>query len=140
MALYPTPLHLTKVAFGNPSVEHLAERLRLRGVGGIAEITTRFLPKRHAEIAGQGSLYWIIKHQLVARSPILGFGEAEGGRVAIRIDPELVLVQARRKRAHQGWRYLEHDAAPADLGGGDAEGVGALPPTLQGELAELALI
>lgn len=136
------PLHLTKVAFGNPSVENLAERLRLRGVGGVAEITTRYLPKRHAEILrdGGGSLFWIIKHQLVARSPIIGFGEAEGGRVAIRLDPELVLVQARRKRAHQGWRYLEHDAAPADLGGGDAEGLQAMPPALQGELAELALI
>lgn len=134
------PLHLTKVAFGNPSVENLAERLRLRAVGGVAEITTRYLPKRHSEVAGQGSLYWIIKHQLVARSPILGFGEAEDGRVAIRIDPELVLVQARRKRAHQGWRYLEQDAAPLDLGGGDADGLSAMPPALQSELAELALI
>jgi hypothetical protein len=135
-------LHLTKVAFGNPSVENLAERLLLRSVGGVAEITTRYLPKRHAEIVGEegGSLYWIIRHQLVARSPIVGFGEADGGRVAIRLDPELVLVQARRKRAHQGWRYLEHDAAPPDLGGGGAEGVGAMPPGLQSALAELALV
>ena len=144
MPLHLTPLHLTKVAFGAPSLEVLAERLRLRAATGACEVVTRFLPKRHAEIAGgdggQGSLYWIVKHQLVARSPILGFGEAEGGRVAIRIDPELVLVQARRKRAHQGWRYLEADAAPPDLGGGEAQGLGALPPALQGELAELALI
>lgn len=136
------PLHLTKVAFGNPSIENLAERLLLRSVGGVAEITTRYLPKRHAEIVGEegGSLYWIIRHQLVARSPILGFGEADGGRIAIRLDPELVLVQARRKRAHQGWRYLEHDSAPPDLGGGGAEGVGAMPPGLQSALAELALV
>ena len=140
MSLDPPPLHLTKVAFGNPSVEDLAERLRLRAIGGVVEITTRYLPKRHAEVAGQGSLYWIVKHQLVARSPIVGFGVTDDGRVAIRIDPQLVLVQARRKRAHQGWRYLEHDAAPLDLGGGEAEGLGTLPPALQGELAELALI
>lgn len=118
----------------------LVERLKTRAALGPVELTTRYLPKRHAEVAGQGSLYWIVKHQLVARSPILGFGEAEGGRVAIRIDPNLVLVQARRKRAHQGWRYLEDADAPPDLGGGDAEGLGAMPPALQGALADLALI
>lgn len=133
-------LHLTKVAFGAANLDVLVERLRVRAAAGPVELTTRYLPKRHAEIQGQGSLYWIIKHQLVARSPILSFGEAEGGRVAIRIDPELVLVQARRKRAHQGWRYLESADAPLDLGGGDAQGLAAMPPTLQGALADLALI
>lgn len=134
------PLHLTKVAFGASSLDILVERLRVRAAAGPVELTTRYLPKRHAEIEGQGSLYWIVKHQLVARSPILGFGEADGGRVAIRLAPDLVLVQARGKRAHQGWRYLEGADAPLDLGGGAAEGLSAMPPALQGELAELALI
>jgi hypothetical protein len=132
-------LHITKVAFGNPSVEHLGARLRLRAQAGPVFLTTRYLPKRHEEIAGKGSLYWIIKHQLVARSPILRFGEAEGGRISIHIDPELVLVVARPKRAHQGWRYLEATDAPADLIAG-ASGVADLPPALIGKLAELALI
>lgn len=138
------PLHLTKVAFGATSLDHLAERLRQRGAEGPVFLTTRYLPKRHEEIAGPGaeaggSLFWIIKHTLVARSPILRFGEAEGGRVAIHIDPELVLTEGRPKRAHQGWRYLEPGDAPADLGG-DATGLAALPPALVGRLAELALI
>ncbi|HEU4961868.1 MAG TPA: DUF1489 domain-containing protein [Sphingomonas sp.] len=132
-------LHITKVAFGNPSVEHLGERLKLRAATGPVVLTTRYLPKRHQEIAGTGSLYWIIKHQLVARSPILAFGEAEAGRVAIHIDPALVLVQVRPKRAHQGWRYLEAEDAPADLRSGTS-GVADLPPALIGKLAELALI
>ncbi|WP_298091791.1 DUF1489 domain-containing protein [uncultured Sphingomonas sp.] len=132
-------LHLTKVAFGAASVEHLAERLLLRAADGPVFLTTRYLPKRHEEVAGQGSLFWILKHQLIARSPILSFGEAEGGRCAIHIDPALVLVQARPKRAHQGWRYLEAADAPADLGG-DADGADVLPPVLLGKLAELALI
>ena len=72
---------------------HLAERLALRAKDGPVFLTTRYLPKRHDEVAGQGSLFWILKHQLVARSPILSFGEAEGGRCAIHIDPALVLVQ-----------------------------------------------
>ena len=133
------PLHLTKVAFGAESVDHLAERLRLRGEDGPVFLTTRYLPKRHEEVAGQGSMFWILKHQLIARSPIPGFGEAEEGRVAIHIDPKLVLVQARPKRAHQGWRYLEGADAPLDLGG-DATGLDVMPPALMTKLAELALI
>lgn len=133
------PLHLTKVAFGAASVEHLAERLRERAAEGPVMLTTRYLPKRHEEVAGRGSLFWILKHQLVARSAVLAFGEAEGGRVAIHLDPVLVTVQARPRRAHQGWRYLEAADAPADLGG-DASGLAELPTVLLGRLAELALI
>jgi len=132
-------LHLTKVAFGASGVEHLAERLLVRAEAGPVFLTTRYLPKRHEEIAGQGSLFWIIKHTLIARSPILSFGEAEGGRVAIHIDPHLVLTNGRPKRAHQGWRYLEDTDAPADLGG-DIESGDALPAALIGKLAALGLV
>ena len=133
------PLHMTKVAFGAESVEHLRERLALRGEeAGGAIVTTRYLPKRHEEMVG-GSLFWILKHQLVARSSILRFGEADGGRIAIHIDPVLVAVQARPKRAHQGWRYLEHDDAPVDLHGA-VGGVAEMPFALVGKLTELALI
>ena len=133
------PLHLTKVAFGATSADHLAERLLLRAEAGPVFLTTRYLPKRHEEVAGQGSLFWIIKHQLIARSPILHFGEAEGGRVAIHIDPKLILTQARPKRAHQGWRYLDDADAPADLGGDMVAG-DQMPPALMGKLAGLGLI
>lgn len=134
----PPSLHLTKVAFGTSGVEHLRERLAARGLAGRVEVNTRYLPTRHAEIAG-GSLFWIFKHQLVARSPILGFAESvsEPGRVAILIDPALVLVQPRAKRAHQGWRYLAAADAPPDMSGGDAA---ELPPELAGRLAELGLL
>ncbi|MFA6123404.1 DUF1489 family protein [Sphingomonas sp.] len=138
------PLHLTKVAFGATSLDHLAERLRQRGAEGPVFLTTRYLPKRHEEIAGPGageggSLFWIIKHTLVARSPILRFGEAEGGRVAIHIDPELVLTEGRPKRAHQGWRYLEAADAPADLGAGVVAS-DAIPAALLGKLSALGLL
>ncbi len=134
------PLHLTKVAFGHDSLPSLEERARLRADEGTGLIlTTRYLPKRQLEIVGTGSLFWIIKHQLVARSPILGFGEAEGGRIAINLGHTLIPVEPRRKRAHQGWRYLEDDDAPLDLGGG-AEGLAAMPASLVGKLSELALI
>ncbi len=132
-------LHLTKVAFGATSLELLDERLRARALEGALFLTTRYLPKRHEEVAGRGSLYWIVKHRLVARSAILSFGEAEGGRVAIHLAPGLVLVEARPKRAHQGWRYLEAADAPGDLGDG-ASGMEAMPAELVGRLSELALI
>lgn len=132
------PLHLTKVAFGHDSLDSLAERVDLRAQEGGLMLTTRYLPRRHAEMS-DGSLYWIIKHQLVARSPILSFGEAEGGRVAINLDPRLVLIQARRKRAHQGWRYLEDADVPPDLVGA-LDGLAAMPPLLVGKLSELALL
>lgn len=132
-------LHLTKVAFGATSIDHLNERLATRAALGPVALTTRYLPKRHEEIAGAGSLFWIIKHHLVARSPILGFGEAEGGRTAIIIEPVAIRVAVRPRRAHQGWRYLEDSEAPADLGAGDVD-TAALPANLAQELSSLALI
>jgi hypothetical protein len=41
------------------------------------------------------------------------------------------------KRAHQGWRYYETDAAAA---ANDDSGLGELPPTLYNRLASLALL
>lgn len=132
------PLHLTKVAFGCESLAVLESRFAARADDGEVRLTTRYLPKRHAEIAG-GSLFWIVRHQLVARSPILGFGEADGGRVSIRLEPRIVLVAPRPKRAHQGWRYLDGSDAPPDLVA-DGTGASALPPALAGTLADLALL
>jgi len=132
------PLHLTKVAYGCESIDYLVERLALKAAHLPAFLTTRYLPKRATEIEG-GSLYWIVKHQLIGRSPILQFGEAEGGKVAIHLEPRLILVQARPKRAHQGWRYLEGADAPPDLGDAGA-GIADLPPALVGELAAMGLI
>ena len=131
-------LHLTKVAFGISDLAALQERWESRA-GEVFELTTRYLPKRHVEVAGEGSMFWIVRHRLVARSPIVGFGEADGGRIAIRLDPRLVLVQPRPRRAHQGWRYLEAGEAPGDLGG-DAELAADMPAWLVGELSALALI
>ncbi len=131
-------LHLSKVAFGAQSLDHLAERLAVRAAEGPLFLTTRYLPKRHAEIAGLGSLFWILKHQLVARSPIIGFGEAAEGKVAILLGMPLVAVRPIPKRAHQGWRYLEASDAPVDLGVGESGET--LPAGLARDLAALALL
>jgi hypothetical protein len=135
----PHPLHISKVAVGCGSLDALAARQRTRLAGGVVPIVTRFRPKRADELVG-GSIYWIVKHRLAARQSILGFAEREDDRrTIIRLDPELVPVRARPKRAHQGWRYLAAADAPPDLDGDD-DGLLALPPLLSMKLAGLALI
>lgn len=136
------PLHLTKVAYGAQSIEDMKSWFSSRGEE--AFLTTRYLPKRHEEIVARdgepgGSLFWIYKHQLVMRSPILRFEEAEGGKTHIVISTRLIEVHPRPKRAHQGWRYLEDKDAPQDLGAGEEAGE-AMPPQLAGELARLGLV
>lgn len=131
-------LHLTKVAVGCSSLDILDERIAARAGDGTVAIHTRYRPKRAEELVG-GSLYWIIAHRLVARQAILGFEEAEGGRCIIRVEARLIPVRARPKRAHQGWRYLKDEDAPADLGSGTMAG-DVLPGHLVKELAKLGLV
>lgn len=131
------PLHLTKVAYGAQSLEEMRSWFATRG--DEARLTTRYLPKRHAEIVPGGSLFWIFKHQLVMRSLILRFEEAEGGRTNIVISPRLIEVMPQPKRAHQGWRYLEDADAPRDLGSGEEAGE-VLPGHIAADLARLGLV
>ena len=131
------PLHLTKVAYGAQSLEDLHGWFATRGAE--AFLTTRYLPKRHLEIAASGSLFWIYKHQLVCRSPILRFEEAEGGRTHIVISTRLIDLHPRPKRAHQGWRYLADADAPRDLAEGESAD-DSMPGKLAADLARLGLV
>ena len=126
---------MTKVAYGAQSLEEVHGWFQTRG--DQARLTTRNLPRRHAEMIG-GSVYWILKHQLVARSEILGFAEAPDGRTEIIIATRLIDVHPRPRRAHQGWRYLEEADAPADLGSGESADL--RPPQIASELARLGLV
>ncbi len=127
---------MTKISFRARTPELL--RNWLESHDHEALLSTRYLPKRHEEMAG-GSLYWIIEHALIGRSPILGFSQRDDGRWNIRLEPVLIPVQTVPRRAHQGWRYLDGKDAPADLEGlqGDSD---VLPPKLVGELAKLGLV
>jgi hypothetical protein len=132
------PLHLTRIAFGADSPAHLCARLEAYAGDGEVRLTTRYMPKRHAEMAG-GSLFWIIKHALVGRSPLIGFMDNGEGRTWIRIRPELIAVRSLPKRAHQGWRYLEDADAPLDLGEGESN-ADHMPPKMIGELMRMGLV
>ena len=127
------PLSMTKIAYRSGSLDNLRAWVE---AGEEAHMTTRYCPKRHAEMIG-GSLYWIIEHAIVARSEILGFEQREDRRWTIRLAPKLILVHPRAKRAHQGWRYLEEGDAPEDLAEGET--AIALPGRLVRELSKLGL-
>lgn len=131
------PLHMTKIAFATESADDLRAWLESHADAGEARLTTRYLPKRHAEMA-DGSLYWIHAHQLVGRSPLLGFAQRPDGKHWIRLAPMLIAVSPRPKRAHQGWRYLAGEDAPPDLDGSvDGE---PLPGAMAAELGKLGLL
>jgi len=145
MPLSQPPLSMTKVAFGAQSLDDMRGWFADGGrrghdpadAPGITRLTTRYLPKRHAEMIG-GSVYWILKHQLVARSEITGFAEAEGGRCAILISTRLVEVHPRARRAaRQVWRHgIVFKIAPALMGAAGE----ILPGDMAHELAKLGLL
>lgn len=128
------PLHMTKIAYGAKSREELWGWFENRKE---VVLTTRYLPKRHEEMA-DGSLYWIFEHTLVARSPIIKFAQRDDGRWHIHLEPRLIAVAPQPKRAHQGWRYLAEENAPRDLEDGESVD-GVMPPSMVKELAKLGL-
>lgn len=128
-------LHMTKVAFGCRDLDALVTRVKTRAQDGKLRVPTRMRPKRAPELIG-GNLYFIVKHRIVGGVRILRFDDRSDGRIDIVCDGELQAIAPIPKRAHQGWRYFEMDAAaPAD-----ESGVGELPPQLYGRLAALALV
>jgi hypothetical protein len=135
-------LHLIKLCVGADSVEDLQQWIdwRIKSFGEQVH-TTRMQPKRADEIIGEGSLYWVIKGQVLCRQKLIGvrpFTDGEGiSRCDLILEPVIHRVQPRRKGPFQGWRYLTAEDAPADLDSGATKGI---PPELAKELAELGLL
>ncbi|MGQ4272986.1 DUF1489 family protein [Terrihabitans sp. B22-R8] len=143
------PLHLQKLCVGAVScedmeewIEETLERKRHASVPVEQIHTTRMMPSRAAEILDGGSLYWVIKGAMLARQRILALRPVTGtdgiARCEIVLEPKMIRVDPRPRRAFQGWRYLTADDAPSDLRQG-AEG-GDLPAHLALELRELGLL
>ena len=105
--------------------------------------TTRMVPKRVDELTAGGSLYWVIRGQIMCRERILAirpFRDGDGiGRCRIVLDGKVVLVQPRPYRAFQGWRYLEVRDAPRDLDRA-APGAAKMPEDMRRELRDLGLL
>jgi len=144
------PLHLLKLCVGTDSIQDLEDWIEERrahdhrlGRSFEQKHTTRMVPKRLGEIAGQGSLYWVIKGQLSCRQAILDirhFTDEGGiGRCHIVLEPLVVPVSPRPVRPFQGWRYLADKDAPADIGT-RGDDLGQMPEELRRELAQLGLL
>lgn len=141
-------LHLIKLCVGVDFLQELADwqtkRLKeKRAKGQKPELIhiTRQTPKRAAEILDGGSLYWVIKGQIMARQTLLELREVKKNGVphcGLVYDKKLVPVRPRPRRAFQGWRYFEAKDAPPDMG--ELKGGKGLPENLKRELATLGLL
>jgi hypothetical protein len=143
-------LHLVKLCVGCDSVKDLEdwikEKLKARKAGTRKRErnhTTRMVPKRADEIVGGGSLYWVIRGQIMCRQDLVAirpFVDKEGvGRCRLVLRPKVVPVEPRPFRAFQGWRYLNAKDAPRDLDRA-APGARNMPENMRRELRELGLL
>jgi hypothetical protein len=143
-------LHILKLCVGAESISDLeswiTESMAMwRRLGRPEEQmhTTRMVPKRLDEIAGKGSLFWVIKGQIMCRQPITAirpFTDGDGiGRCHLVLEPVVTPVEPRPCRPFQGWRYLAEKDAPKDLRL-SGEGAAAMPEELRRELAALGLL
>ncbi|WP_260987511.1 DUF1489 family protein [Roseomonas gilardii] len=142
-----TVLHLIKLSVGPKDVAELRQ-IQARRLAEQPPLRhwTRMIPRRGGELLAGGSIYWVVAGFVRVRQRLIGLeeGQTADGRaqVGLVLDPELVPVEMRPQKPFQGWRYLQPEAAPADLpaDGPVAEGLDALPPRLRRELRELGLI
>ena len=141
-------VHLQKLSVGSESIKTLKEwqklvvrRRKAKGLSAHHQHVTRMTPKRRDELLDGGSIYWVIKGQIICRNKIIDLQETRtnDGRkaCAIIMDPKLIPVVPAPKRPFQGWRYLTIDDAPADLSGPNSGE--DLPPGLRRKLVELGV-
>ena len=144
------PLHLIKLSVGCDSVADLEDWIarklkekKRRGQKPERIHTTRMVPKRADELIDGGSIYWVIRGQIICRERILDirpFTDRDGiGRCRLVLDPKCVLVEPRPCRAFQGWRYFAAAAAPRDLDRA-APGAAKMPEAMRRELRDLGLL
>src|SRR5882757_5550982 len=107
------PLHLIKLCVGCDTVQDLEdwikqklEEKKKRGQKPERSHTTRMAPKRTDELLDGGSIYWVIRGEVMCRERLIDirpFRDKDGiGRCRLVLEPKLVLVQPRPYRAFQG--------------------------------------
>ncbi|MBL4806909.1 MAG: DUF1489 domain-containing protein [Rhodobacteraceae bacterium] len=140
-----TKLHLVKLSVGTESVASKAawqaENMAL--TGNQPRHVTRMWPRRAEELLDGGSIYWVIKGQVLVRQKIIRLDEVIGQdsirRCGIVLDPVLMQTVPQPRRAFQGWRYLKAEDAPRDTTP-FIEGVEELPLEMQSHLAALGVL
>ena len=143
-------LHLIKLCVGCDSVQDLKDWIKEQrakrkkaGEPGERFHRTRMVPKRVDELLDGGSLFWVIRGQVLCRQRLIAvrpFVDKDGvGRCRLVLQPKLVLVEPRPWRAFQGWRYLAAADAPRDLDRA-APGARDMPEAMRRELRDLGLL
>ena len=141
-------VHLIKLAAGVRSVDELRRRQEraLRGAGPdeAVAVRTRSTPKRAVELLDGGSLYWVMGGRIQCRQAILFLSEGRDGAgksfCVVHLDREIVPTDTPERRAFQGWRYLEPDAAPRDIAGSGSGDAAEMPDEMRAELARLGVL
>jgi hypothetical protein len=111
-------LHIIKLCVGVDSLQELRDwRAQRAAQGHPSYCPTRMAPKRAEEILDGGSLYWVIKGQVLCRQAITSIETGLPGPQPVRfmLAPDLVETAPQPRRAFQGWRYLDPKDAPPDL-------------------------
>ena len=142
-------LNIVKLCVGCSSIADLESwieetRLLMKRLGRAYEQshTTRMMPKRIGPGRAEGSLFWVIKSQVLCRQKMIAlrpFVDADGiSRCSIVLEPTVHPVRPRPMKPFQGWRYMDDKDAPPDMAslGADAD----IPEDLRKELAGLGLI
>jgi len=138
-------LHLLRPAAGCPDLATLRQRHAQYAQpyqGRICPVAfTRSVPQRVEELLDGGSVYWVIKHLIQARNPLLAIDidrDDDGRRFAIlRFEPTLIPVRPIPRRAFQGWRYMAAGDAPPDA---DQDISADMPAEMVQELQKLGLL
>lgn len=137
-------LHLIKLSVGTEDLDDLRRwhKRRLREIGHIYH-RTRMMPRRRDELLAGGSIYWVIRGQVLGRQRLIGIDsviDADGRPdTHLVLDPALVPTVPRPHRPFQGWRYLAAADAPPDLAD-LPDGAGDIPPEMAAELRVLGLL
>lgn len=125
LILSPMSVHLLKPALGIQDLYEFAVRQKARWMDHdgrlVYPVWTSRKPQRAEELLDGGSLYWIVKKQILCRQAVLDIipYQQEGDEkpsYLILCSPDLVRTQSVKKKPFQGWRYLEAENAPADQG------------------------
>jgi hypothetical protein len=138
-------LNILRLCVGCESIEDLRDWQETHSEapdhpGCVFTMTTMY-PRRAEEIIGKGSLYWVIKGRIAVRQGIVAINRTLGPegeqRTRLVLKAEWVQTVPTPTRPFQGWRYVDADKAPPDLG---AETDGAMPPDMAAELKTLGLL
>tara|TARA_B110000003_G_scaffold230270_1_gene232313 strand:+ start:451 stop:870 length:420 start_codon:yes stop_codon:yes gene_type:complete len=135
--------NLKKIAVGIETIERLRIRQEMlfNAYGKILH-TTRNMPKQKEQLIKTGSIFWIIKRNVLVRQKILDIISVirdDGSKgCEIELDKDLVRVIPTPMKPFQGWRYYMVDDTPPDLNLGNLENED-LPENINSELIKLGL-